>query len=738
MHNKYRLAIRMILIVIIPVIITLAVAASSLAQVLPRTQALDGLSKIFLPFVAKDSSGLSATSFELIEQALKRGEIDQETALVYKVFAVFLDPRLPGQYKGNGSPNRDTLIMGEVAATWSSLSPATQALLEPFFLPPAAPGSWLELQQGQTAMALAPEPVEWVTLSRPKGGVKVWYQTRYPGDDALAAQILTDMEDTVWPALTNLMGRGPRGDDGLPNNGGDGLFDIYLVRIGDHGEVIEYPPGCENRPAYMLINGATNQLRGTLTHEFFHAIAWGYSFAKGCEYPEYRWLNEASATWSEDYISPWFDTGNSEHPYAIHFLNYPEWPLESLGEQHEYGAYLWPFYLARSFQPGIIRTIWDATGSKDSLAAIDGAIPGGFLEQWPVFSRLNLNQAPVDNYLQWDGLDKQASFYGSHIVELGNESELKIPIPAFVDHLAARNFHFTFSDPKVTKVRFENGDRFFSGAEPRAKVQALIKIEGQDWTLEDWTNLPERKFCRTEPAERLEELVIIFSNSEWENRLDVLDPGNPGPTLWVNDQPCSCEQFGSVQNWTGQVQFSFTTSAADGDESIAFSHSATVNLLMVPNYNTGSYVAWQDASLSGTGEVNDTHTETHYVETVVGSGALYPGGPTQDDPSASFGVSLSTCNFEFHLQTAMLAQYTKTDIIGSETFKTSTGVGFMDINDIPANQLTGSRTVPAIWYPYGDEPSWYVPGSVFDGDLEMMIGNNFGEATVSWSFVPAD
>jgi hypothetical protein len=61
----------------------------------------------------------------------------------------------------------------------------------------------------------------------------------------------------------------------------------------------------------------------------------------------------------------------------------------------------------------------------------------------------------------------------------------------------------------------------------------------------------------------------------------------------------------------------------------------------------------------------------------------------------------------------------------------------MDINDIPMTQLTGSRTVPAVWYPI-DEPSWFVPGSVMDSDLERMVGNNFGQATVTWSFAPAD
>lgn len=45
-------------------------------------------------------------------------------------------------------------------------------------------------------------------------------------------------------------------------------------------------------------------------------------------------------------------------------------------------------------------------------------------------------------------------------------------------------------------------------------MEALIKIEGQPWTTEDWTRLPDREFCRSKPAERIEELVIIFSNSD--------------------------------------------------------------------------------------------------------------------------------------------------------------------------------------------------------------------------------
>jgi hypothetical protein len=719
--------------VTIAVTVILVVVTSTLAEAPRGIELSNGPPSLFLPYVSNNAAGTSNTSFELIEQALARGEIDEETALVYKVFAVYLDPRLPARFIGDDSRVRDTLITAEVGARWSSLSPATQALLAPFLLPPAAPGSWLELQLGQRATARPAAPIEWRTLSRPGGEVKVWYQTRYSGDETRAALLLADLEDVVWPKLTELMGRGPLSDAGLPNNGGDALFDVYLVRIASYGEAHAYPPSCEQRPSFLLIDGVKPNLRETLAHEFFHALTWGYNVSVGCVHPgEYRWLNEASATWAEDYVSPQV---NSEQEYAYSFLGRPHWSLETVGETHEYGAYLWPFFLARTFQPGLVRTIWDATQSKNSLAAVDGAISGGFLEQWPEFARLNLNREPVEDYEQWDSLPAGAAFRWSLPVSLLSGGQLSWTMPAAVPHLAAHYFNFTFPDPAVTTVRFQNADRFFAAAEPRAKVQAQFKIAGQGWTTEDWTALPERVFCRTDPAERVEALVVIISNSEWQDRSHILNPGTE-LKLTASDTPCSCEELAAVQNWTGQVSFSFTTSASSGDESITYDHSATVNLQMVPDYQNSSYVGWKSVSLGGTGHVYDVHTDPpHSVETLVGSGALYPGGSAQDSPKAMLGVSLSTCTFGFYLMTGMPAQHT----IFDETFTVSTGVGIMDIDDIPATQLAGSRIVPAFDDPtYSDEPSWFVPASRMDVDLWWLVGNDFGVATVNWSFAPAD
>ena len=75
------------------------------------------------------------TSFALIDAALANGSINRDTALLYKVFSTFDDPRLPEQFIGDEGPI-DSLIMSEVASVFDELSIETQQTLAPFFIPP--------------------------------------------------------------------------------------------------------------------------------------------------------------------------------------------------------------------------------------------------------------------------------------------------------------------------------------------------------------------------------------------------------------------------------------------------------------------------------------------------------------------------------------------------------------------------------------------------------------------------
>jgi hypothetical protein len=101
--------------------------------------------RAYLPIALGGTRPLAGpTSDHLIDQALARGEIDSETALTYKVFAAFGDPRLPAAYHGDDSQLVDSHILAEVQARYAGLSATTQATLNPFLIPPAYVGSWDE------------------------------------------------------------------------------------------------------------------------------------------------------------------------------------------------------------------------------------------------------------------------------------------------------------------------------------------------------------------------------------------------------------------------------------------------------------------------------------------------------------------------------------------------------------------------------------------------------------------
>ena len=76
--------------------------------------------------------------------------------------------------------------------------------------------------------------------------------------------------------------------------------------------------------------------------------------------------------------------------------------LDTEGKGREYGVYLLFLYLSRSFGDKVVKWIWDATVTHDSLEAINSVIPGGFEARWPEFALFLWNRDPVDKFNAWD------------------------------------------------------------------------------------------------------------------------------------------------------------------------------------------------------------------------------------------------------------------------------------------------------------------------------------------------
>jgi len=526
---------------------------------------------------------VAPSSIELIERALDNGEIDDEIALVYKVYAAFGDSRLPTQYQGDDSRQFDSPVMGEAAERFAGLSAPNQALIAPFLVPPAYEESWWGQQQaaagqiarraassaGRVGPLAAPCPgcpsTLWASVSRTNGRVKVWWQVARTQDEALAADILDIVEDKVWGAETALMGGlDPLSDSGQAQNGGDGLLDIYLAALAGNarGLTVAYQPGCKARPAFIVISpSATRQMRSVVAHEFFHTLQFTFNVSSSCR--EYEWLSEATAHWAMDYVYP---GDNYEQERLGDYIWYTEYELDY--ELHAYGAYIFPFYLARSQAPSLISGIWDKTTSFDSLEAIDQTIPDGFKGRWPEFALYNWNRETEHHYKDWDGVTKGAALVINGFASREQPAEAALngaqdralaldPLKsAGQKHLTSTYFHYRFDDAVRTAI-FYNGSTYElnevdepdlgthlvpkAWSDPDrdlASVQAIRKVDGVWQNPEDWTGLGQRFFCRDRKSERIDELVLIFGNAQFRDRSKKLFPPDKPPTLWLSNMGC--------------------------------------------------------------------------------------------------------------------------------------------------------------------------------------------------------
>ena len=511
---------------------------------------------VYLPLVHNGATAQTTrpSSEALIDQALAAGKIDAETALIYKVYAIFGDARLPAQYQGNDADVIDSPVMLDVQEQWSTLPTATQNTLAPFLLPPPDPNSWFSSSYSNAAVfdttaktdIVDPQAGTWQFVTA-ASGVKIWYITSRTGDQSKASGIAAAIDNTISAKLKQVMPSRSWLPDGWQSSGGTNIndLDIYLVPLpGAWGVTTPYNRGCTGTPAYILLDRAKSlnvngrEMLETAAHEIFHAVQLSYKWKAGCK--NHHWLAETTATWFGEHVYP---KSQTEHKLAPKFLDTPTMPLDELatrggrGYGRRYGAYLFPYFLTQTGSGvTVIEDMWTNSESFNSLDAVDLAIVGGFQEQWPKFVRKNWNSPPESDYHDWDGLPYDLTDYELVAVTTG-----EVPLPVELKHLAANYLLLDFNEDALHSVFFHNGINWklektewqgFPGSETfvpqpialdamqSANVQALIKVEGKEWQYEDWSFQPTRFFCRDAEDQRLEEIVLIVSNSE-------IDPTSP-------------------------------------------------------------------------------------------------------------------------------------------------------------------------------------------------------------------
>jgi hypothetical protein len=93
-----------------------------------------------------------------------------------------------------------------------------------------------------------------------------------------------------------------------------------------------------------------------------------------------------------------------------------------------------------------------------------------------------------------------------------------------LDPMTLEYVSIRFNDPDVALVRLAPKGDVLHSMYPRVKLQAIQKINGEWQSPEDWSGKTEVSWCRDKRDERIEELVLIYSNSHAGDAAFERDP----------------------------------------------------------------------------------------------------------------------------------------------------------------------------------------------------------------------
>lgn len=542
----------------------------------------------------------------LIERALAAGRIDAEQALVYRVYALFGDERLPPEFDGPPGDEPNHALLRELASTVHTLSQPTHDLLRPFLLPPKYADSWYAQRAGLTA----PAPVQaQATRATPLAttanceasrlpdffprvsttNFNIYYMKSLdPAQDAVSAQVvelIASLIEEVYQTESGLLNRFRLPDTNENCNGGDAKTDIYyggFALFGTGAWTTTYPlqrgsvgiNACANRPSMVMLNKTSKEFmaierslaqgralaKSIVAHELLHVLQFAMPRQASCT--DTLWFDEATAQWAMDHVVPTIAQGEpgefgmepgagrvapsfpksgpvlADYLFAGHMV-----PIEQPGasvKRNGYADYLFFQFVARTQTPDRIRQIFDAlAGGLGSVESVAAAVD--MKATWPDFARTlwigvedrvldywNTEdqyrygladvyaQAPTEGIPQ-DRKDKLKTLQVDQRGQPRATFELlknALEFEGYLIHPRSMFFeHLEFSDATVHSVYFSNP----IGSLPQRefmKVQALKKIGGQWQAPEDWTAEPYKQFCLDRKAERIEELLLIVSNSE--------------------------------------------------------------------------------------------------------------------------------------------------------------------------------------------------------------------------------
>lgn len=498
------------------------------------------------PVLGADGAAPRETIDAVIAAARSAGEIDAETALAFRVFALVGDPRLPERFRAAAASSDEVddvdgnEVIADLRAAWPNLSVATQRLLAPFTGRPSAADRWAgdepsgatRVQAAAVARPTCAANATWASLVGTVARVRVWYDKSRAADLTQAQAIVAAFDAKIWPTLiTNLGFKAPLSDLPIACDGGDNRLDIYVVAgLGSRGAT--YPESTSTRQSstFVVVRSglAAGVLQYTLTHQFMHAVMWSYLMA--ADQASYGWMRNALANWAVEAVYPRNATllADASCHMNSNFLSITSRAAGSCTSSttrgRDYGAYLLYQYIGRTLGNTTVRQLLAATTTQlTALDAIEATVAGGLRALWPKYAKTLWNRAPVTDagrpaFLNWDGQTSVAALAPDHptavVANLGGAAEASTSLSKSVANVSTRYYRFTFSETATRSLMFRNTFYPLAKAGKKISVQALWRNTSGTWVEENWTTKEWIGFCRDAKAQRLSELVVIVASGE--------------------------------------------------------------------------------------------------------------------------------------------------------------------------------------------------------------------------------
>ncbi len=615
------------------------------------------------------------SSPELIAIALEEGEIDYETSLLYRAWALYGDPRLPAEYNGNVVALDDgTSLFREVIVNQNNISEGTMELLEPFRLRPNDPGSYFSTAlKSLKGTGTKSDIDDWESQLTAGSRARVWV----PAGNTMLSTYAREVND-AWNALfvnDNLLGAPHADSAGDPSDdiNPDSAIDLYFIPIGSidprrdscivdsvwsrcaftdaAGWACPDSPYFEDRSSsgYIIIDqAATGSKRlGTIAHELFHTGQFRYDLA------ETHWIYESTAVWAEFTVlrrlnrSPQYIRNDLKQLYK----NLDK-PLDrDSPSDHAYTAYLYPLFIQMEGNAQTIAHIWMAARAEPDMGAraYDELFP--FSDHFKDFALRNWNEPPVPRlYSEIDpGFDSKLRPPVPETLQIPKGAEETIEEELAPLSILYKRILVDLEDEDNLLLKFDLSQ--FT-EDPDAGIDAIVTIDGKEPDLQRWSDREEVTFCLDDENEAVTEIILIISNASLDSDLDCnieIERVDPCGFTFYYDVEVTWEpgeEFTTVYTYSATVELEREESG-DLVTFTGIDTLKTVSLHFIPGEASGSIRAARDYGVIEITFINDLRDSIPCADlyTTMGMDSapteiitlIYPEAPPYELPEGTYG-----------------------------------------------------------------------------------------------------